>query len=149
MNLPITLRDITRENWEDCIELQVAPHQRAFIASNLYSLAESKYETSFVPTGIYLDDRMIGFLMYGKDPEDGTYWIIRLMIEETLQGKGYGRMALSKAIELLSSLPDCSPTIVLGVNQANTDAKRFYEKFGFKDTGRVEHGEFLLELIIH
>lgn len=147
--MSISLRDITRENWEDCIDLQVAPHQRSFIASNLYSLAESKYEASFVPMGIYLEDQMIGFVMYGKDPEDGTYWIIRLMIEESKQGKGYGRMALAKSVELIAALPDCSRTIVLGVNKDNTDAKRFYEKFGFQDTGRVEHGEFLLELSIH
>ncbi|WP_066398057.1 GNAT family N-acetyltransferase [Neobacillus mesonae] len=146
--MSILLKEITQENWQECIGLRVASHQRSFIAPNVYSLAESKYEPSFVPMGIYLDDRMIGFLMYGKDPEDGTYWIIRLMIEETMQGKGYGRMALTESIKLLKSLPDCSPSIILGVHESNMDAQRFYETFGFKDTGRREHGELLYEYVI-
>ncbi|WP_286231951.1 GNAT family N-acetyltransferase [Neobacillus mesonae] len=146
--MSILLKEITQENWQECIGLRVASHQRSFIAPNVYSLAESKYEPSFVPMGIYLDDRMIGFLMYGKDPEDGTYWIIRLMIEETMQGKGYGRMALTESIKLLKNLPDCSPSIILGVHESNIDAQRFYKTFGFKDTGRREHGELLNEYVI-
>jgi diamine N-acetyltransferase len=50
-----------------------SPPAASNIASNLYSLAESKFEPSFVPLGIYLETRMIGFFMYGKDPENGTY----------------------------------------------------------------------------
>jgi diamine N-acetyltransferase len=50
-----------------------SPPAASNIASNLYSLAESKFEPSFVPLGIYLEIRMIGFFMYGKDPENGTY----------------------------------------------------------------------------
>lgn len=145
--MSISLRPITNENWEDCIQLRVAPHQQSFIASNLYSLAESKFEQSFVPMGIYLDDRMIGFLMYGKDPEDGIYWIIRFMIDKAFQGKGYGRAALSQAITFLAKLDDCSDSIVLGVKEDNTDANRFYQAFGFHDTGRREHGEILLEYV--
>ncbi|MFC4799246.1 GNAT family N-acetyltransferase [Neobacillus sp. GCM10023253] len=145
--MSISLRPITNENWEDSIQLQVAPHQQTFIASNLYSLAESKFEQSFVPMGIYLDVRMIGFLMYGKDPEDGTYWIIRFMIDQSFQGKGYGRAALSQAITFLVKLDDCSDSIILGVKEENTDANRFYQAFGFRDTGRREHGEILLEFV--
>ncbi|GHI00373.1 GNAT family N-acetyltransferase [Neobacillus kokaensis] len=146
--MSILLKDITQENWQECIQLKVAPNQKSFIAPNVYSLAESKFEPSFVPMGIYLDNRMIGFYMYGKDPEDGTYWIIRFMIEETCQGKGYGGKALTEAVNLLKALPDCSPSIILGVNVSNTYAQRFYQAFGFKDTGRKEHGELLYEYVI-
>ncbi|MFJ5716901.1 GNAT family N-acetyltransferase [Neobacillus novalis] len=146
--MSISLKGITQENWEECIQLEVAPHQKSYIASNVYSLAESKFETSFVPMGIYLDNRMIGFLMYGKDPEDGTYWIIRFMMDQTQQGKGYGKLALAHTMNFLAALPDCSQTIILGVKESNTAALRLYQSFGFKDTGRKEHGELLLEYIV-
>ncbi|MFJ7726184.1 GNAT family N-acetyltransferase [Neobacillus sp. NPDC097160] len=117
--MSICLKNITKDNWHECIGLQVAPHQKSYIASNVYSLAESKFEPSFVPMGIYLDNRMIGFLMYGKDPEDGTYWIIRFMVDQTQQGNGYGKLALADSIDFITALPDCSQTIILGVKESN------------------------------
>ena len=30
---------------------------------------------------------MIGFTMFGIDPDDKNYWIYRLMIDEEFQGK--------------------------------------------------------------
>lgn len=86
--------------------------------------------------------------MYGKDPEDGTYWIIRFMIDQAEQGKGYGKFALAQTINFIKALPDCSPTIILGVKESNTAAMGLYQSFGFKDTGRREHGELLLEYVI-
>ncbi|MFK9093614.1 GNAT family N-acetyltransferase [Bacillus salipaludis] len=147
--MAISFKNITQENWQECIGLQVAPHQKSYIASNVYSLAESKFEPSFVPMGVYLDNRMIGFLMYGKDPEDGRYWIIRFMIDQTHQGKGYGKLALAHSINFLKALPDCSQTIILGVKESNSAALRLYQSFGFKDTDRREHGELLLEYLVH
>ena len=49
----VTLREITKENWRHCIALDPGPASKAFIPSNLYALAESKFSPSFVPLGIY------------------------------------------------------------------------------------------------
>ncbi|QCJ42661.1 GNAT family N-acetyltransferase [Bacillus sp. S3] len=144
----MSLKSITQENWHDCIQLQVSDDQKSYVASNVYSLAESRFEPSFTPMGIYLDARMIGFLMYGKDPDDGTYWIIRFMIDQTEQGKGFGKQALAHTLTFLKELPDCSSTIILGVKDSNVAALKLYQSFGFKDTGRREHGEILLEFVI-
>ena len=38
----IGLRAIDRNNWEQCIHLKPAQEQQRFIASNLYSIAESQ-----------------------------------------------------------------------------------------------------------
>ncbi len=48
----IELRTITRDDWETCIDLKVARHQAHFVASNLYSLAQSRFLPGFRAVGI-------------------------------------------------------------------------------------------------
>jgi len=38
--MTITLRELTRDTWEECADLDVDEHQRDFVSSNLVSLAE-------------------------------------------------------------------------------------------------------------
>ncbi|EPL5454992.1 GNAT family N-acetyltransferase, partial [Pseudomonas aeruginosa] len=49
----IELRTITRDDWETCIDLKVARHQAHFVASNLYSLAQSRFLPGFRAVGIH------------------------------------------------------------------------------------------------
>lgn len=81
--------------------------------------------------------------MYALDEDDGNYWIYRLMIDARFQGKGYGRAALIKIIEILSETPHCT-CIMLGVDPANHLARRLYEGVGFRDTGVVIDGEIAM-----
>ena len=37
---------------------------------------------------------MIGFFIYGLDPDDGNYWITTFMIDEKYQGNGYAKQAM-------------------------------------------------------
>src|SRR6266496_4306391 len=101
--MTVTLREITRDNWRECIQVQVATSQTRFVASNLYSLAQSKYEPECVPLAVYDDEQMVGFVMYR--PEDhglAKIWFIdRLMIGEGHQKKGYGRAAMTLLIDRL------------------------------------------------
>ena len=39
----LSLRSIDQSNWEACIQLKPKQEQEEFIASNLYSIAESKF----------------------------------------------------------------------------------------------------------
>jgi diamine N-acetyltransferase len=72
--MAVTLHEITKENWRHCIALDPGPTSKAFIPSNLYALAESKFAPSFVPLGIYVEGVMVGFVMYNTQPEaDGSY----------------------------------------------------------------------------
>ena len=68
---------------------------------------------------------MVGFLVYGKDPADGRYWLYRFMIDRRHQGKGYGKAALQKLIEHLRALPDCA-AITVGYQPENLVAERLY-----------------------
>ena len=140
MAATITLRPITADNWHECIRLEPGEDQKHFVASNLYSLAESRFRPKLAPLGIYHGDEMVGFVMYGLDQDDGNWWIQRIMVAEMHQGKGYGRAALMEVIRRLRAMPDCG-RITLSFNPENTRAEKFYESLGFRKTGEVISGE--------
>ena len=145
--MEITLRPINRSNWLECIALQVDDDQKAFVAPNIYSLAEAKVNPSFVPLGIYLDDVMVGFTMYGIDTDDGKYWILRLMIDKKYQHTGYGKTAMLRVIDTLKEKKDCH-NITLGHRPENHIADKLYTNLGFRDTGDIIDGEIIKRLEI-
>ena len=49
VGMTIILKEIDNQNWKQCIKLKVRMDQQGFVASNLYSLAEAKFDTSLVP----------------------------------------------------------------------------------------------------
>ena len=66
----IEFREITRENFDECLFLDVTEEQGDFVASTTFSLAEAKIFTENIPLAIYDQDTMVGFIMYGLDPDD-------------------------------------------------------------------------------
>lgn len=68
----ITLQAVTKQNWEECAQLQPKLEQKMFISSNLYSIAEAQYLEGFTTRAIYKDNEMIGFTLFGLDPDDGN-----------------------------------------------------------------------------
>ena len=83
----VELRPVTKKNFETIINLEVNHEQLQFVASNIYSIAESKIYPECVPLGIYVKDRPVGFLMYAFNRADESYWVCRLMIDRYFQGK--------------------------------------------------------------
>ncbi|MES1943531.1 hypothetical protein PC39_05435 [Salinisphaera sp. PC39] len=143
--MPITLRDITPANWQQCIGLEPAPAQAHRIASNLYSLAEAYVEPRLRPRAIYLGRRMIGFVMYEFDAENDCYWIPRFMIDARCQGRGYGKRALQAVIAALRDQRPDAP-IMLSITPDNAIARHLYSSLGFVATGHRRHGEEVLRL---
>jgi len=143
----IELMPVTRDNWENAISLEVCQYQARFVASNVYSLAESKIFPECVPMAVYADGQMVGFMMYALDQEDQKYWICRLMIDYNFQGKGLGRLALKAAIEYLSNLDGCDE-IRLSIQPDNAIAEKLYLSVGFKHTGDIVDDEYVMALKI-
>ncbi|MBU9712614.1 GNAT family N-acetyltransferase [Evansella tamaricis] len=144
----IQLKEINEKNWEKCISLRVGKDQEQFVASNIYSLVQSRYETSYIPLAAYDEEEMVGFVMYGKDPDDGVYWIVRLMVGEKFQGKGYGKQILLKTMEQIKMLPDCGSFIITSYVPENTIAEKLYEKVGFIKTGEIIDEENIMKFYI-
>lgn len=139
----VALREITKENFWECIEIEVAADQKAFVTSNAVSLAQSKYQPECIPLGIYLDDKMIGFAMYCIDADDGEYWIYRMMIDKNYQTRGYGKEALCQLIEKIKK-DKSRHKIYLGVHKESIAAVRLYTSYGFQFNGQVFGSEHIM-----
>ena len=143
--MKITLREINKDNFRQCIKLETFEEQKNFVASNVFSIAQSKVEPYLLPLAIYHDEEAVGFIMYGPDPEEDCYCVARLMIDKNHQGKGYGRAAMLEAIRRMRAEPDCHE-IALSFEPENTGAEKLYESLGFKKTGEVIEGEVVMRL---
>ncbi len=143
----VELRPITPENWFGTLELKLPPEQANFVASNVFSLAESKFRPENVPLGIYEGEEMVGFAMYARNPDDGLYWIRRLMVDERHQRKGVGRAAMLRLIERIRPLPECD-RIMISFVDGNSVAEALYASLGFKRTGKFEGREAIACLML-
>lgn len=153
--MTVSLRDVTKENWQECVRLTLAPEQEHFVSSNAYSLAESKFMPTFVPQAIYSRDdasgteTMVGFVMYGYYPDGGPpfgrrHWIFRLMIDRAHQGKGFGRAALRAVLARLEADAAC-PDVLIGYAPDNAVARKLYLGLGFREIGPAPWGELVAE----
>ena len=148
--MAITLRELTRDTWEECVDLEVAEDQRDFVSSNLVSLAEAQFYPGTVCRAVYADEVMVGFVMYGPDAEyapdeQGAYAFVRLMIDRHHQGKGYGRAAIAAVIEAIRNNPESRVLYTSHVPE-NAHAGHLYAAMGFKQTGRLLDGEIIVAL---
>jgi len=143
----VKLREITPENFRECIDLKVSAAQNSFVASNVMSIAQSKIYPTRQPFAVYDNDKMVGFVMYGFDPDDRRYYLGRLMIDERFQGRGYGRATVLEVIERLKQIEDCRE-VYLSFVPENTAAGALYESIGFERTGEIDQGEIVMRYII-
>lgn len=137
----ITLQPITADNWLDFIALDVAADQRAFVAPNVFSIAQAQFYPTWTALAIYQGDEPVGFLLMGKRrTEETTYWLFRFMIDQGYQRRGYGRAAMQRLIERLRQQSDAQE-LKLSYEEENIAAERFYAGLGFEPNGRIdEHG---------
>ncbi|MCR8848505.1 GNAT family N-acetyltransferase [Rossellomorea sp. SC111] len=142
MNL--TLKEIDADNWEECITLSVSEHQKEFVADNAYSLLQSKYVEDQYPLAIFDGEDMVGFVMYGTDPETSRMEMSRLMIDQKHQGKGYGKAATLLLLEQLIHNYG-SIELFTSAEPENVSAIGLYESLGFEKTGEVMWGEVVLK----
>lgn len=136
----ISLRPITKDNWEEAARLEILPEQEGFLTPNVFSIAESKFHDDLWTFAIYNGKTMVGFTMYGQDPADGRYWIIRFMIDRRYQRRGFGRAALRQLITHMSNLPGIT-AINIGYEKENVGAAALYRELGFVESGIAPWGE--------
>ena len=136
----VEFKEITTDNYNECLKLEVSDNQKNFVASNMYSLAQAwVFHENAYPFAIYADNKMVGFIMMGYKPE-GIYNIWRLMIDKRFQGKGYGKAALVLAVQYLKEKHDASEVYISFIS-GNNLAEKLYESVGFKRTGEVENNQ--------
>lgn len=141
----IKLHKINPELEQECIQLSVSAGQMNLVASNADSLVHATNEPTSVPYGIFNDEEMVGFILFDNEAyTDGYYWILRFMIDERFQGKGYGKAAIKEVIKMLSTHEDCTQIRVSHI-PINLAANKLYKSVGFTETGEFEdNGDIIL-----
>ncbi len=145
--MKVELREITRDNWRVCARLKVTPEQESFVASNAWSLAQSKYEPECVPLAAYDGETMVGFVMY-READYGlakVWYIDRLLIGHQFQGKGYGRGTMEALIAHLKAQPGYN-AILISFMPDNDAARNLYASLGFDDTGEMDEDEVVFRM---
>jgi diamine N-acetyltransferase len=144
----VTLEEITVDNFEDYMEMELPEHQRGYLSSNAFSIAQAKYYDDYIPRGICHDGKPAGFLLYDRKSNDnvGEYGIYRFMVDHEQQGKGIGRQAMALLLAELKAKPDVK-LITICYKPDNANAQAFYRSFGFEETGLDAIGEMIA--VIH
>ena len=138
----VELRPIGEDNFIDAFKLELAPGQERFVSHPIRSLAQAYvYRDQCQPFGICAEGRMVGYVMVIYDYDVPEYDIWHMMIDESMQGRGFGGEALDRVIEYIKAKPfGDSNRVALTCNRDNAAARRLYEKKGFSATG-VEDGD--------
>lgn len=136
--MSLHIREITSDNWRAAAALSVSTDQQRFIETNAFSMAESLYEKNAVSVGMYDNETLIGFAMYGwPDPRDQSAWLDRFMIDQHYQGQGYAKRFLLLVIRYIEQQYDCNK-IYLSIHPENAHAKKLYESMGFRLNGQTD-----------
>ena len=144
----VELRAITEENFIDAFNLKLASGQENFVSHPIRSLAQAYvYRDQCQPFGIYAEGKMVGYVMVIYDYDIPEYDIWHMMIDESMQGRGYGSKALDRVMEYIRTKPfGDSNRVALTCNKQNPIARKLYESKGFRATGMEDEDEIELAM---
>lgn len=134
----IRLATVSERDWQAVCALSVKDGQTKFVAYNSYSLAQASYEVGSLVFSVYCDDELVGFAM--TQEKDREVWIVRLMIDQHHQGRGYGRETMLQLCRRFSST-----RLMTSYVPDNEIAARLYRSLGFVATGAIEDGEVVVK----
>ena len=145
--MSLSIQPVTKENWRPLARLKVREDQNHFVAPNVYSILESHYgynepdgsgHWDMYPFGIYDDELPVGFFMYGYNfsNRDFEAFIIRLMVDENYQGKGYGKFGMQKMLEIFKQ-DERIHAVGISYEPDNEVARKLYSNLGFVETGML------------
>jgi len=128
--MDVTLAEIDRSNYQECIDLELRDDQKEYVAPNLFSLVQAAYEPDMYPLGVFSRGKMVGFILYDYDRELDGWSMSRFMIDRRHQGQGLGRLALEAFLEYFRDKQG-KRAIYTSAATDNSPAIALYESFGF------------------
>ena len=145
------VREVTADNLLAVGKLEVAAGQRAFVASNPWSLAQVAHEPAGRAVALYDGDTPVGLvLLYDerldKDEPANQLYVWRLMVDARHQRRGIGRCAIAWIVEQARLGAYASVGLAHWPDEGH--AGPFYEKLGFTYTGEVDEGERVMVLTL-
>ena len=130
---------ITNQNRKEAEALQVQPFQINYIESVAECMQEADEIQDWHPVGLYVDEELVGFAMYGNisEPKYTRLWFDRLLIDQRYQSRGYGSLAFEIVLEEIKKTYP-GKDIYLSVYDDNIRAIQMYIKHGFAYTGELD-----------
>lgn len=142
----VNFKDIDVTNEYQVRNIKLKSGQEKYIETVDECLKEATVYHEWHPVAIYFDEEVIGFAMYGSFGLNKNTWIDRIMIDEKYQGKGYGKIAMIKLIDIVSKKYDVN-VIYLSITEENSIAYSLYKSLGFEFMNEVDpnNGELLFK----
>lgn len=145
----VHFKNIDDNNEYKVRNIKLKPGQDKYIETVDECLKEAENFHEWHPVAIYYDDEIIGFAMYGSFGLNKDTWIDRIMIDEKHQGKGYGKLAMIKLIDIVSKEYGVN-VIYLSITEENRAAYTLYKNIGFEFMNERDpnNGELLFKYTI-
>ncbi|WP_339277629.1 GNAT family N-acetyltransferase [Paenibacillus sp. FSL W8-0426] len=142
---------VTKDNWEEAMNISVYENQKEFVPSIVESLAFAyikPWDEAFDPYTLFCEGQMVGFYYLSYTPESrDNYWIGGFQLDQRHQGKGLGKIALNEMIRFIKETHPKCELISLTVEKKNEHARRLYERAGFVSQQKEnEFGEIIYQL---
>ncbi len=142
----VTLREVQEANIDRVADLRVAPHQIYHVASVGKTFWQAGGRPEVWVRAIYAGETPVGLIAVVDPALKGApgpheLYLARLLVDQRYQGRGYGTAAMEELLAGVRGRGDV-PSIRLSHMPDNAAVGRYYERFGFRHTGKVdEDGE--------
>ena len=152
----ITFAEINKDNVNPIMRMNPGAVGERMVATNGISIAQGIYSKNAWFRAVMANEMPVGFVMLfdptldldaakGQDEALDSLYIWRFMIDFKHQGKGYGEQVMKLIIDRAKSMPSIS-SVSLSYVQREGNAKQFYKRIGFRETGKVTEGE--MEMVL-
>lgn len=136
--------DLYKQKYDEALfNFRLPEEQEKFTSLPQHCIPEVKVDKTMHPVVILHDEAPVGFFVlrsgdvvkkYTENPK--ALLLTRLSIDESSQGKGYGKKGMNLLGDFVKRQFSECDEIVLAVNHKNIPAQKLYEKVGFVDTGK-------------
>jgi len=131
---------LNKDNWNECARLWCAGD--VFVTPNVQSIAEAQFYPKALSRAVFVEDKMIGYAMYGEDEDDSEAWAIdRFMISRNHRRKGYGLEAMHCILDF-GRASEFS-RFVTSTALENYPMQGLLSKLGFETKHEIRDGEYL------
>jgi diamine N-acetyltransferase len=145
----IRLELVNKDNFDQVLDLEVAPKDQRRVASVEYSLAQAwLYRDSEVlfPYAVKSGQLTVGFLLLSYQHMENSYYIWRLLIDQKYQNQSFGKEVIRQVLQRARDDQQCHKVTVNYVI-GNHKMRYILEKFGFQPVG-LDGQEMKMELIV-
>ena len=145
----IRLELINKDNFDQVLDLEVAPKDQGRVASVEYSLAQAwlyRDSEDLFPYAVKSGQLTVGFLLLSYQPMENSYYIWRLLIDQKYQNQRFGKEVIRQVLQRARDDQQCHKVTVNYVI-GNHKMRYILEKFGFQPVG-LDGQEMKMELIV-